>query len=352
MGKIAKGIGLFCLSVILAFAGLTLFCALYYHLPARMEDPDGVTDFRWAGHAFYSRGTEGFAAGRTNNEGYINDSDYVPGDAVDVLVIGSSHMEALQVPMRETTTAILSERLPDLSIYNVGLSNHDFLTCIRHLPAALEKYHPARFTIIETVNLIFSDYEFESALRTNGESEEGKRSILYELVQKNHYLRLLYSQMESYRKAKAGAQGDNADQISDSPDAEPKNSAEAVNRFLSRLHDLSEQAGTKVIIAYHPKASINADGSLQVWSDVSTMRQFDELCRQNGIGFLDLSGRIQEEYRMRHILPYGFINSAVGNGHFNVDGHRMFAEELIRTMNEMEEADRTAQHRTVAATIR
>lgn len=338
MGRIVKVTGKICLSGILAFLALTLFCMVYYHLPARLEDPDGVTDFRWAGHAFYSRGTEGFAAGRTNNEGYINESDYLPGDPVDVLVIGSSHMEALQVPEKESTAAILRKRLPDLAVYNVGLSNHDFLTCMRHLPAALNKYHPARFTIIETVNLIFPDYEFESILRRN-ETGGTERSRVYELVQKNHYLRLLYSQLESYRKSQAGAQGDNADNISDSPDAAPKNSAEAVGRFLSQLHDLAQAAGTKIIIAYHPKASINADGSLQVWSDVSTMRQFDELCHQHGIGFLDLSDRIQTEYQQRNVLPYGFINSAVGSGHFNAEGHRMFADELLRIMEEMERAD-------------
>ncbi len=351
MGKIAKIVGRFCLSGILAFAGLTLFCALYYHLPARMEDSDGVTDFRWAGHAFYSRGTEGFAAGRTNNEGYINALDYETGDSVDILIIGSSHMEALQVPMQETTTAILTRQLPELTVYNVGLSNHDFLTCVRHLPAALEKYHPRRFAIIETVNLIFSDYEFENVLR-GIEKEAEVHHRLYEIVQKNHYLRLLYSQLESYRKSKAGALADNADNISDSLDSEPKNNAAAVNTFLSHLHELAEKAGTNLIIAYHPKVSINADGSLQVWSDVSTMRQFDELCRQNGIGFLDMSNRIQEEYCINHVLPYGFINSAIGSGHFNADGHRMFADELIRTMSEMERDDLSEQSEEVPELVR
>ncbi len=336
MHSVWKALGRITAAAVLAFLGLSLFCEVYYHLPVRVEDPDGATNYRWAPNAFYSRGTEGFAWGKMNNEGYVNPGDYREGDPVDILIVGSSHMEALQLPMKDATVMRLSDRFRDAKVYNIGMSNHDLLSCCSNLEAALKKYQPSRCAVIETINIIFSDYEFEEVMRGRTFHESvPAQGILSGFARQNHFLRLLHSQLESYQKAAAGAGRDNEDGISDSLLDAPKNDEEVLDRFTQWLHGIAERAGTRLIIAYHPKASINADGSLQVWSDASTIRQFADLCEKNGIWFLDMSGRFASEYAQNHKLPYGFVNSAIGDGHFNTDGHAMFADEIARIIEKL-----------------
>ena len=40
------------------------------------------------------------------------------------------------------------------------------------------------------------------------------------------------------------------------------------------------------------------------------------------------------EYNESSTLPHGFINTSVGTGHLNKDGHRMIAEALARAIKE------------------
>ena len=41
------------------------------------------------------------------------------------------------------------------------------------------------------------------------------------------------------------------------------------------------------------------------------------------------------EYNQNYILPHGFINSSIGNGHLNKYGHKMLAEELYKIIEEV-----------------
>ena len=60
------------------------------------------------------------------------------------------------------------------------------------------------------------------------------------------------------------------------------------------------------------------------------------MCYQNGLNFIDMSNRYQEEYKKNYTVPSGFINTAVASGHINKHGHRMIAEELYKAIEEIE----------------
>ena len=96
------------ISIILAFIILTIFCYFYYNIPSHKKVLDNSTDYKWESNKFYSRGTEGFAFGKTNNDGYINIEDYNEDTDVDILILGSSHMESYEVLLNETTTSQLN----------------------------------------------------------------------------------------------------------------------------------------------------------------------------------------------------------------------------------------------------
>ena len=112
------------------------------------KDKDNVTDWRYDTNAFYSRGTEGFACWRTNNEGYLNIGNYTPGMNIDVLITGSSHMEALNVMQKNSSASILDSKY-GIRVYNIAISGQNFATCASSLKAAVKKYKPSRFVVIE-----------------------------------------------------------------------------------------------------------------------------------------------------------------------------------------------------------
>ena len=37
-----------------------------------------------------------------------------------------------------------------------------------------------------------------------------------------------------------------------------------------------------------------------------------------------------ENYQQEKTLPYGFMNTVLGNGHLNVTGHHLIAQALIK----------------------
>ena len=58
--------------------------------------------------------------------------------SIDVLVMGSSHMQGFQVMQKYNTANVLSE-LSGRIIYNIGMGGHGLPVCISNLEAALKK---------------------------------------------------------------------------------------------------------------------------------------------------------------------------------------------------------------------
>ena len=75
---------------------------------------------------------------------------------------------------------------------------------------------------------------------------------------------------------------------------------------------------------------------MKIESDFGFLDTLAEVCRKNGICFVDVASRFQKEYAEKHLLPYGFANTSVGNGHMNKYGHMMFAEEIYALIQSIE----------------
>ena len=93
---------------VIALLALNAFAMLYYNVPVHYTNPDGATEYKWETSTFYSKGTEGFAWGVTNNDGFNNLRDYTPGERIDILLMGSSHMEGFNVAQDENAGAVLN----------------------------------------------------------------------------------------------------------------------------------------------------------------------------------------------------------------------------------------------------
>lgn len=337
--KSLKALGKTVVAGIIAFVILTLFGFFYYNEPVASANKDGSTDYRREANVLYFYATEGFGQGKTNNDGFSNMFDYDDEMKIDILIMGSSHMEAYQVDMRQSTASRLNALLDNKTVYNIGFSGHKFLTCASNLKAALKTYRPTNYVVIVTSSVSFSDEEI--ALAIDGETPDlpsnAANGGIIGLLRKNPYLHLIKRQMDFYL---------NDLQAEDIEDAEaPEAFAEsdsAVNESLlsDLLHKMSvsaEEYGAKLIIAYHPGVKIASDGALILNADQDAIARFKRSCDANGILFLDMSDRFKEEYENTYILPYGFANSPVGSGHLNQYGHAMMAEELYQLILEDEQ---------------
>lgn len=317
------------LSALIACVVLTGFCMLYYNEPIHDDTADGVTDYSWEYNKFYSRGTEGFAWGKTNNEGYTNTYDYSENKDVDVLVMGSSHMEARQVAMEESTAAVLGSLLSDQTVYNIGVSSHNFLVCADNIAAAVHKYNPSKYVVLETSSLEYTDEELLSAINETVPDLTSNAHGVLGLLQKNQFLRLSYTQLKDLNEhAKATANADNATAT------QTMGSEELYDQLFAKLADDVSQSGAQLIIAYHCRLVLNEDGSATASHDEELRSFFADVCNRNGVIFLDMSDIFVENYEQNRVLPHGFTNSSVGSGHLNKHGHAMMANAIYDLIKE------------------
>lgn len=319
------------ISGILAFVILSFGCLIYCNEPLHYSDPFKVTDFIREPHKFYSQACEGFGYGHTNNEGYNNIQDYHRGDSIDVLVVGTSHMEALQVVMDEATSYLLGQ-ISGMRVYNIAVAGQSFALCLQSLKAAVKKYRPSKFIVIETGEPTLTDKQIADII--SGRIKGGSRvndpnygSGIINFAAKSDFLRLIYHQHIKSRLQKSSGRGGGIE----------SHDYALLSEMLRASCNTVKSCGAELIIAYHPSVSINNDGSLTITRpDSEYMKNFATLCRENGVHFLDIGGRFLKEYEEKHILPYGFANTSVGRGHMNRHGHRMFAEEIHSLMQRIE----------------
>lgn len=306
----------------IAFLILTGFSIFYYNIPMSYDCEDGSTDYKWASNVFYARGTEGFCWGKTNNEGYINSIDYRRGTPIDVLIIGSSQMEAFQVRQEESTTYLLNNLLNNWVVYNIGISGHTFPICVDNLDAAVQKYHPSKYIVIETSDICFPDDILNDVI-TDARVKVGTHSDgIIGHLKANPYIRLIWNQVQNYMETTRA----------ETEISNYSNDAELLSALLKKIKKSADMSGAKAIVIYHPAIKLDSDGSILFDYNAIALEQFKRLCEKNGICFLDMSDRFKQEYSKSHILPYGFSNSSVGSGHLNKNGHAMIADELYQLM--------------------
>ena len=94
-----------------AFVLLNALSMLWWHPPFYYPNPGGATDRIFPPHAVYAELTEGLGMGRTDKNGYVNPPELAERDHVDVLLMGSSHLEAQFLWPRETAVAV-REQIP------------------------------------------------------------------------------------------------------------------------------------------------------------------------------------------------------------------------------------------------
>jgi hypothetical protein len=243
---------------IIAFLIVNAFCLAYHTYPVLITSKTGITDSVWERHNYYSLMTEGFGYGRTNNEGFNNLEDY-NSQPIDILLMGSSHMEAFNVAQTKTTVALLNNKFNKSKyVYNIGIQNHDFPHIMHNLETALLYYTLRENVIIEIVSTQFDMASLKDIIELKIQpipSHDKDTDILFNL-RKISYLRLLSRQ---YRAIRDNSKAEIHEQISDVFDKEKY--SELLDRVMQHLNQISINNNIKPIIFYHPYLFPNKDGS-------------------------------------------------------------------------------------------
>ena len=300
---------------LLTFLVLSVFSFFYYNVPAREKDDNFVTDYKWPANSFHSLMTEGFGFGTVNNDGYNNPYDYEENMNIDIVFMGSSHLEGFNVTKDKNAAVVLSE-LSDETVYNVGISEHTLLKCLSNVGEAINKYKPKDYIAIETMTVSFYDDEIKSALNREDKLPTYSGGIM-NILQNFKYLKLAYYQYNNLKTN--SAKGSEA--ITDE---------DLLNELLQKAKNSC--GNTKLVIVFHPNIMVDNDGNITTSYSKQDEQLLSKLCEENDIVYINLEDAFIENYLSENKLPHGFNNTKMGSGHLNETGHFLMAQKINEVM--------------------
>jgi hypothetical protein len=156
----------------------------------------GATDYKWQPYQWRAYMEEGFSWFRMDENGFNNAYER-KSENVDILLMGSSHMEAIQVGAKENAGYLLNEMLPEYT-YNIGISAHSIYTCTRNMMAAINEYQPTEYVIVETSTVELSETDMQDVVdgtyKTIPSYDSGLLYILQKTIpiMKNVYKQLIF----------------------------------------------------------------------------------------------------------------------------------------------------------------
>lgn len=320
------------LAGITAVAVLCVVVTPYSLTPAHIENPEGNTDYVWTAGALWCKMTEGISFGRFDAKGYNNETVI---DDPDIVIVGSSHSEAVNVMPSESYAAVLGEKIKDVyTTYNMGISDHFFLKLCKYLPKTVELNPAAKYIIMETYNVTVNADDVDSLLSGTVSFSSSHNSGLIGMLQKLPFLRLVYQQMN---RGLLDLLLGKETQSEEKEPAETVPDEAAYDGLFTYLQGTMQETGTQLIIMYHPTGTLQQDGSVSFGENDPFLAMFASKCQEYGISFVDMTQPFTQMYEAEHKLPHGFITGEIGAGHINAYGHAKIAEELAKCIAELEE---------------
>ena len=321
---------------------LSLLFAPVYTMPVHIPNERGGTDYVWKPASFWCIATEGCAFGRHDAEGFNN---LTPVDHPDILVLGSSHMEAHNVMQSENLCTLLDEKLAgEFRVFNMGMSGHTLDKICGYIPEAVSAFSEKPQVVVLETETCRIDMETVRAIEEGTlEVTPSRHEGILAALQMSPFFRQMYKQLigglydqllqKNRPQLPKAARAPETESAETAPDPEP------CKRLLSYLQNIQETCGVQIVLFYHPQAAFSRDGSVRFYPEQESAL-FAEHAAAYGIVFLDAADRFEELYANEKKVPHGFSNHAIGWGHLNPDGHRVLAEMLYTQMCDMIEDGR------------
>ncbi len=327
-------------AVVIAAAICDILCFFFYDPLQDLPRSAGSTTGFLLPESRGVYGLEGYCVAKTDSFGYVN-RDLPRADEYYV-VAGASHTEGLFIDASERYSDLLNDSLYDdgrLHVINIGKSGNYFSVVLQHLDGILGEFPDAKGIIIETDSLCYdtkalydsmaqAGYDPEETAASIVSSMSSRQKLTIKLKQSLPLIRLLHKQYFTFLESRQDPSG------SDILDPEFWRS-EYEGEFETALDDLMKFIRSKtdkqVIILYHPAVRLEENGSMTALTN-NAEPYYERVCKNNGIDFIDMTGRFMQAYNEEHIIPYGFMNTTPGDGHINRYAHKMMAEELEKVI--------------------
>lgn len=311
-----------CVAGLISLTVLSVFLLLYGYTGVHITSTTGATDYTWEPYQIKTTMTEGFAWFQMDQNGFNNVNKCV--STTDVLLMGSSHMEAVNVAKNKNVGALLNEALDD-NVYNIGVSGHQIYHCVNNIDNAIDTYQPTQWVIIETDRVQLDILEMQSVIDGKYEYIESYDEGTIYYVQKYFpSVKTILKNISDWRNLD-NTENDFAsnDDISDEYD-------DCLTSFLKKA--VNSLDGQKLMIFYQPATEIDSNGELVLNKDEQYLEIFKTKCEGLGIVFVDMTDDFYELYTDKNILAHGFVNTGVGTGHLNEYGHQVIADRVIKEL--------------------
>lgn len=313
------------ISFLLSLILLSGFVRIYYFSGVHITNQTHATDYTWEPRQSKSNMTEGFSWLSMDSNGYNNVEPIK--SKIDVLVMGSSHMEAVNVSSDRNAVSLLNSAFTDMYFYNIGMSGHKIYNVVNNIQDAIETFKPKRYVIIETSIINLDEDTMLQVL--SGKFSRIKSydtGLIFQLQKKVPLIKSLYKAVEDWRTSEV---------FNYEPMVDTETYFETLSTFLEKAKTACGNQ-VQLIICYQPATELNNSGSMICVTDQDSLSLFSRACEDNGIVFIDMTDDFQKTFRNQRIMPHGFINTAVGAGHLNETGHKLIADRLAATIRVLE----------------
>ena len=310
---------------LIAVGILSVFVCIYHYEGVHVGNSGNGTDYKWEAGQLKSQMTEGFSWFCMDENGFNNSEAHT--DRVDILLMGSSHMEACEVPQEKNLGSLLNAEIPDMTTYNIGIGGHTIYRCVDNMVDAIQTYHPEKFVILETDRVKLDRDSMQAVIAGDATAIPSYDSGIMYYLQKIPAVKLLYSQVSNWIDSESNGGSDASG--SNQSISDPEEYRQCVTRFLQKAVDAVAGTQCKLVIFYQPPTKLMPEGTIDCAQNEEDYRTvFAEVCAELGIVFLDMTEDFQTLYREESVLTHGFSNTAVGEGHLNEAGHRVIADAL------------------------
>lgn len=337
MKEIIIKLGKIAISGILAVALLSIVCLVYSYNMLGIPTPTGASSYSCVPGSLKSEMDEGFGWNVMDANGYNNDEAY---DDIDVLIMGGSHIEALQMNRSENVTHKLDEMLPNYHVYNVGTSGHSIENCAYYLDNACGYFSP-RYVVIDLNSLELNEDNMNSVISGTYQGPEllSQKSNLASLVR--NYIPAsgqLILQLQNWKNI--GCFRDDTEEGDGSSLYHDSSYMGVMSDFLRYIGDIAKEHDTQLILLYHPaNYDVSETGGEKLTFDDETYEWeiFQKLCEENDIVLVSTKDEYIRMYKEDHVVPNGFSNTRLGSGHINKYGHTAMANVLYETIKDLED---------------
>lgn len=313
---------------IIALIVVSVFSFVYSYSGAHIRNRTGSTDYKYEPGQIVCNLKEGFSFFRMDDNGFHNAA--VCKD-VDILLMGSSHMEAVQVG-KKNVAVFLNELLPGYHTYNIGMSGHTIYRLADNIRNAVDEYRPSKYVVIEMSSVELDPDGMRDIINGKGKKISVRDDGVFAYLQKVPAFTSLYDQADRWiRKTgdvssgltqKQAAPGGGAGRL-------PEGYVDTLSSFL-RIFSEACPENVRCVLLYVPPESIGR-GGLVCRTDETYLKTFEDRCEKEGLIFVDCTPAL-EKLHSESVPAHGFCNGGVAVGHINERGHEAVAEFLAERL--------------------